>query len=218
VTSINGPEDQQIEHKDLFGIRFFAGAGVRYNQLTFAPDQNGVQTSGPFPYGTKASSTSPMLSGGIDLLFNKNTQKILLRMEVAFSQNHYDIPSTEVNVLNAFATLDFKQFNASFIPQIVYNIYSKNTLKVFIDAGMDINLSSYNNYYYLVNYNNASTIKTYNYPEFGKEWISIPLKFGFVFYKSLEFYGSYSPSSALNQSGLHTASVTSYQAGINYLF
>lgn len=104
------------------------------------------------------------------------------------------------------------------MPQVVYNFYSTDNLKLFIDLGFSANFSAYNNYDYVTTYSDNSTSVRNKFPEFEHFYFSLPLKAGVLLNKHFEIYGSYSlPSSTTNYSEF-SAGLSAYQAGINYMF
>ena len=211
VELINGEKPETTKQSGVSGIRYFAGAGARFGKL----ETGGGATF--FPEGTNASSTSAFLSGGVDILTNKYTQKFVFRAEINLSKDHYIIPPTPLNGIGTTGELNIKQTNAQLSPQIIYNIYSTNNLKVFIDGGVNLNFSSYSGSY-IMNFNNTSTIEKKNYPEFEKFYLAFNTKAGFVISNKIELYVSRGFSAPITQAQATPASVSNYQAGINYLF
>jgi hypothetical protein len=207
-----GPLSQNSISNKVAGLRVFAGAAARFNKL----ELGGGETF--FPEGTQTNVTSPVISAGVDFIVNKYTQKLVFRVEAELSNAHYTIPETETNGNNTKASIDFKQTNIALVPQIKYNIYSKEKLKIFLSGGMGLTFSSYNQYYYLINFNNVSSIKRYNYPDFLHYYSDFRVKAGFVIGNKVEIYAARSFSSSLTNVEVASAGVDFYQAGINYFF
>jgi len=212
VELINGENSQDTKQSSVSGVRYFAGAGARFNKL----ETGGGATF--FPNGTNVSITSPVLSGGIDIFKNKYTQKIIFRTEINLSTGHYTIPATVINGGGTTATLDFKQNTAQLAPQLIYNIYSTNNFKISIDAGVSLNFSSYSKNSYVMNFNNVSTIERENYADFEKFYFAFNTKVGFVIGNKIELYVSRAFSSPISQAVATPATISYYQAGLNYLF
>jgi hypothetical protein len=209
---INGGENENYKTEKLSKTQFFAGVGVKQSKITF----NGI--NGPFPAGNNQSSTSPTVSLGANFIINKNTEKVLIRIEAAFADNKFNFSNNTPGNLTSSTSLALKQFNATIIPQIIYNFYSTKQLKVFVDAGVALNISMYNNYNYIANYFDGTTTVQNQFPQFNKGFASFPLKAGVFINDKVEIYGGYSfPSSIVSSSGFG-ANITSYQAGINYMF
>lgn len=210
VTLINGNRNQQIKQKNNFGIRYAAGLGVRSAKLALSGPE------GAFPNGN-SQNVSPVITAGIDILLNKNTGKIIFRTEAAFASFHYSTME-QPSILTTTTSIDFRQYTTSLTPQVFYNFYSANKFKIFLNAGLAFNFSSYNRYYFVRNFSEVSTIKTEGFPSFSKFWNSAVVKAGFVVSNKVEVYAGYSFGSSITQY-IHFAAVSSfYQGGINYLF
>ncbi|MBS1522191.1 MAG: hypothetical protein JST50_14410 [Bacteroidetes bacterium] len=207
-----GKSSQNLRSNKVSGFMLFAGGAARFNKL----ELGGGETF--FPDGTKTNVTSPVISAGVDFFVNKYTQRLVFRVEAEVSNAHYTIPETETNGNNTKASIDFKQTNISLVPQIKYNVYSKDKLKIFISGGLGLNFSSYNQYYYLLNFNNVSTIKRYNYPDFLHYYNEARAKAGLVIGNKVEIYAVGGFSSSLTNTESAPAGVSYYQAGINYFF
>jgi len=212
VELINGQSSQNFEPDNVFGFRAFAGAAARFDKLT---------TGGGnvfFPDGTSANTVTPVISGGVDYFLNKHTQRLIFRTEVAFSMAHYVIPPTDINGGGTSASLDLKMFTAALTPQLIYNIYSTDNFKIYINGGFSLNYASYNKYYYVINFNNISTQKEAGYPPFLKYYSVLHAKMGFVINNKIEMYVSRGFSAPITSSAAYSADILFYQAGINYLF
>jgi len=209
---INGKSSDEFTTPNLFGLRFFAGARVSYTQSKFTGNTS-------FASSPASSNTSPAINAGIDFLINKNIQKFFLRAEVSFAINgQYKFVTTDVGNASGTATLKFKQYNTSIAPQVVYNLYNEDKLKIFIDAGIAINLANYGDYKTVTVYDSFPSLVQDKSPEFSKIYWSLPLKAGVAFNKRIEIYGGFTPSTAISELVYVKNSITTYQAGINYLF
>ena len=213
VKLINGGEGAGYAHEKLSGTRFFLGAGVKGNNLSFKTINNT-----PFPNGTNQSSTFPVVSGGVDLILNKNTQKVIFRLEASVTQNKYSFLYSTPTDLQRSASLDFKQFNVVLAPQVIYNFYSGANLKAYLGAGVGVNYSGYNSYAYTINYFDGTTSTAAGYPQFDKIWLSFPIRAGVQIGHNVEVYAIYWIPQPIVTAGDYSAHITSYQAGINFLF
>ncbi|MDB5143582.1 MAG: hypothetical protein JWQ66_2295 [Mucilaginibacter sp.] len=212
--AINGGTAQQITHSTL-GSRFYAGLGARSSKLSFSGD------NATFASSVSKASVSPVLSAGVDIFGNINTKKIFLRLNADFTSSHFKASNTEViEVINVHkaSTLDFKQYLFSFSPQVIYNFYSADKLKIFIGGGIALNIAAYNDYNYITTTNGGDKAITNKYPEFQKFYIAMPVKAGVFIGKHIELYGTYTLPSAITQNALFSVSISSVQAGINYTF
>lgn len=212
--SINGDGNHLIVHENVLGKRFFLGAGLRNTKLSFS----GATVA--FPDGTQESSFSPVLSTGVDFLMNKNTKTLFLRFELQLAANHFNFPKTVStgNNMDIYHSLDLKQYTLALMPQLVYNFYSTDNLKVFIDLGFAANFSAYNNYDYVTTYSDNSTSVRNKFPEFENVYFSLPLKAGVLLNKHFEVYGSYCPSSSTTNYNEFSGALSAYQLGFNYMF
>jgi len=208
-----GPSSQNFESGNVFGFRAFAGGGPRFNQIV-----TGGGNDIFFPKGTNANAVSPVISGGIDFFANKQTQRFIFRAEVELSNSHYVIPPTAINGGGTKANLDLKKFTAAFVPQVIYNFYSTENLRIFINGGLSFNFSSRNEYYYWLNFNNVSSQTQPNFPELTKYYNAARLKAGLIVKNIIEIYANHEFSAPVTPSGNYSASISFYQAGVNYLF
>ncbi|HTI60520.1 hypothetical protein [Mucilaginibacter sp.] len=212
VDLINGESSQSFTPPGVFGARVFAGAGARFNKL------NAGGGGAFFPNGTNQSVTSPVVSAGADFFLNKYTKKFVFRAEIEYSGSHFTIPSTVIDGGGTTASLDFKQYNVSVVPQVIYNVYSTDQFKVFLDGGIALNFSSYNKYAYQVNFNNVSTTSTPNYPALLHYWNMFRLGTGVVIGEKVQINASYGLSAPISSSHAYDVKISYYQFGVNYLF
>jgi len=216
VEAINGPQSSQFTSDKLVGTRWFAGIGVNYSNLRF--DGSGTV----FPGKSGAGSFFPKISAGFDLFRNKNIQRLILRTEYSFTVNQFQF-TDNYNVsttIPATTSLNFQQYNNSIIPQVIFNVYNKERLKLFINAGVAFNISLYNHYQTLTKEGGSfqSTTSQDNFPLFEKTWFSLLIKAGLQLNKKLEITVWYIPSSPITNYVYFSGNLTSYQAGVNYLF
>ena len=212
INDLNGGAVSKTETKGLSATRFFAGVGVSSNKITF------TTVGGPFPAGYSKTSTVPTISGGAEIILNKNTQKVILRAEIKLGSNEFKFASSTPTDLVSANNLDLKQFNASFAPQVIYNFYSGSKLKTFIGAGLSINLSFYNNYNYLKTYNDGQVVALNKYPNFNKAWFNMPLKAGVLISNRVEIFGTYYLSASIVSSNSYSANEKVIAGGVNILF
>jgi len=208
VQVINGEINTQFTPKSRLGTRWYAGFGVTDNNLSFV---------GVIQYANN-SSVFPKISGGFDLLPNKNTQQFFFRAELSFTENQHSF-SYGPDAIGYSSNLSrVIQQNIIISPQLVYNIYSTDRFKLFIDAGVSINLSFYNSYQFTETVDGLP-ITTKEFPVLPQKWLSFPLKAGASFNKKVEVYLGYTPTTSLiDNYQPFTGKVYEYQAGINYLF
>ena len=215
VQEINGSSSQQFTTNQLSGTRWFAGLGANYSNLRFV-EGSGLGFGGNSV--TNKTSVFPKITAGIDFFANKNTRALVARADFSFTANQYKFSSRN-NVSQSTSTLNFKQYNNSITPQIIYNMFNKEDLKVFVGAGASFNLSSYNNDQYVTKYDGSFPDYVPNsYPPPSRFWICFPVRAGIELNKKIEIHICYIPSSPISHSGLFSEDITSYQAGLNYFF
>ncbi len=207
---INGGGTKQFVSKSQFGSRLFAGLGVSNNNLQFT----GYYST---PNG---SSISPKLSAGIDLFANKNVQQLFLRAELDVTMDTHTFSDLSISGDDYGPnSLHFNQYTVALAPQVVFNIYNTDMLKVFISGGISFNFSTYPNSYFTQVFFDNSTVKSSTIITYHSVWESYPLKAGLFLNKKLEIYACYVLSAQLTDNFYSfDGSVKSYQAGINYLF
>jgi hypothetical protein len=205
AAAINGSDPSQLKSVSKIGTRFFAGAGVNYNGMSFTGDVE-------FPNNY---SVFPKISAGIDAFTNKNVQSLYLRIEAAFSgdrhTSHNGYQKSELKV---------DQYTASIIPQIYYNFYNGQKVKVFAGGGLSLNYSAYPTRYYItLGGIDVTPIKQNNFPDYYKFWESVVIKAGISINNHIEICAGYTPPTTITDNYLaFDGRVTSYQAGVNFLF
>ena len=207
-----GTKAQQSVHINS-SVRFFAGGGVRSSRLQFKGDN----TAAPFKEGSSDNAFSPVISGGMDFLLNKYTERLVVRLEVAAAMNRFKF-STQQGTGPTKYDLDFKQFNAAITPQILYNFYSTDNLKAFFDVGLAVNVFKYNNYNYVTTYSYGVVTTKNKYPQFQSLVISLPIKAGTQINKHIEIYGTYWIPASITRYIYYTTDLSAFQFGVNYLF
>lgn len=217
--ALNGGNTAQQTINTSAGVRFFAGAGARYSKLQFNSSSNGA---GPFSNGVHDNAFSPVITAGIDLLMNKHTEKLLFRLGLAAAMNSYHLSEESTGSASTTTnTLDVKVYHVAAIPQVMYNFYSTDKLKAFVDLGLAMNIYKYNNYNYTTTYH-FSTINTVvnqnKYPEFQGFEFAVPVKVGVQVNKRIEIYGTYWLPSSLTKYLYYSADQSAIQAGVNYIF
>ena len=218
ITSLinGGNEKEQFKTEPKTQVLFFAGIGGSYSTLKFTnlpalvnPD---INKNNLLPYATV----------GVDIYPNKITQKLLFKLQASFVPDQHELFSSIPDYNNDITTtsLKFKQYTIGILPQIVYNFYSRGNLKIYVGTGASVNLSMYDDYKYIVNRktNFTNTTNSTKYPQFDSLWLSFPINVGIVLNNRIDIGLYYFiPSSITNYAGI-TGDITSYRAGISYLF
>lgn len=223
VSEVNGDRlnTQTSQKKTLF--RFFIGAGANNTKTRLNDDISSISTSemvGPIREVTvypqkisRVSSTfSPKINLGIDIFQNKTVQQFVFRADLSFwyakPKFQYLVYDGSIND-NDLSTTYFSQYTATLTPQVLFNFYNKDDFKVYIDAGVGLNISSYSN----------SRLRAGDIHDLDSFWMNFPFQAGIVIAKKLDFsvtYTSYTDVSKIqNNYGFSSSSIS---VGIKYLF
>jgi len=205
VSKINGSSGQRLAGQSTFGTRWVAGLNV---------SDNVFKTEGVIE-APAGRSLLPQVFFGVDFMPNKNTQQLILRAGLVLSGGHYSVSNNDANPP---FSLSLTQYTVSVVPQFIFNCYNTDNVKIFIDGGLSFNLSHYGDYGVRYHYSNSSENAIKGYPPLAKAWVSIPLKAGVLLNKKIEIYAGYIPVSNLSTIPDLTSTLTTYQAGVNYLF
>lgn len=208
-----------VIYNQTSGVRFFIGTGINYNTLNFRELSSDASTlhikNTPLPY----------ISAGIDVLKNKSTQKVFLRVELFLEADHHDIQGVypTINPLVTRNTSEnYWQYSALLSPQIVWNIYNKESFKVFADLGFNVIYSGYNNYAYTETYGTAQSPSVkQKFPEYqtiGTTFLSPAIKAGVTINKKMDLFIGYQTYSNISSNSAFSAQTNGYMIGIHYLF
>jgi len=205
AAAINGNEGSQPMAKSQFGTRFFAGAGISNTDMSF---------NGYIEYGD-SYGLFPRISAGIDLITNKQTQRLFARLEIAATGDEHTFTNTYEK-----SQLKMKQYTASFVTSVYYNFYSGKNLKVFGGGGLAMNFSVYPERYYISPTGiDLIPMKQDKFPDYHTLWITPVFKAGVTLHDRIELYAGYVPLSTVTDNYESFAgNVSSYQAGVNFLF
>jgi hypothetical protein len=204
VDKINGYSGDMNNKNKAKNSRFFAGAGINYTQALFDESYGHL-----FYESFSNAKVYPKLNAGYDVFVNPNVQQTILRAEVSISyvNPRFKLPDGSVYTFN--------QYTMSLVPQILFNVYNKNTFKIYIDGGISFNLSAYSNN--KMTYVNSDYVEQSPY-QLEPYWVNFPLQTGIVINKRLEFALTYTGAAAYTKYfGLSVANRT-MSAGLKYLF
>ncbi|RCH53814.1 hypothetical protein DJ568_16385 [Mucilaginibacter hurinus] len=163
------------------GSRLFVGGGLNYINTAFYGENRFAESSPSKTY-------SPKVSAGYDFFINPIVQQFFFRTELSL---HYVKPNFSRPVSSqAYVSYTFDQYNLALTPQLIYNVYNKESFKFYIGAGAAINYSIYAN-----NKMTMHNTAPYNQPAYRFEnlWLSFPLQAGVTVNKRFDI--------SLNRSG-----------------
>ncbi|WP_316794541.1 hypothetical protein [Pedobacter frigoris] len=205
VTSVlNGLEPVKAKGNK---VRILAGAGIFYSKT----DYRGSHMLAREEAKTK-SSYSPFLNLGVDVFSNPAIGKLIGRAEISAYSSKNEISSSE-------RYHSFDQLTISAVPQLIYNVYNKSKIKVFIGGGMAFNYSIISNDVQ-IRYNSFSkeAVALEEPLEFEKFNLSFMGKAGIVLNKRIEIYGGYITRNVVSHYAAFNIGSKRIAGGVNYLF
>jgi hypothetical protein len=216
VDLLNGAtSDKSTKHS--YAAKLFVGVAVQESNLSY---------SGEFPLTNAKTSPSirPGVNFGFDFYTNYNIRKYKVRLEAAITTASFET-STTVNgtsLSDAVYTYNhkFDQYNFSFAPQFIANLYNGNQVKFNVGAGVGINYAVYANNKYTGTYSFYTTFQNRTYEfDFRGFYISLPIRAGLVLNNRFDVYGKFTiPISSMAPYLYYSVNITSFQAGVNYQF
>lgn len=175
------------------------------------------------PNSISATAISPKIGMGFDILTNPDVQKLIFRGEFTLS---YFKPSYVFSYSpNGVNTIDnnkysFSQYSISFIPQVIYNIYSTVKTKFFVGIGASANISAYQNneviYYNIASFSPYTLTPAKQKVNNSFLGVTLPLQAGFIVNKNIEINIIYTPP--VNVVSSSNLTFSSIGAGMHYLF
>jgi len=148
-----------------------------------------------------STSFSPKFNAGIDVFFNPDVQQLVLRLELGYTWSTGLIPVQQPgNYGVVTVNRQITQYSFSINPQLIFNIYNTDNLKVYIDAGASANFSSYD--------------QQQNTRPF---WVSVPVQTGIVFKRNWEVFVSYAFKAKYFNAGFDSTNQSTC-AGVKRLF
>lgn len=168
------------------------------------------------------TTIAPKINFGVDIFDNPNVQRFVFRGEVSFSYAgpRYKYPVT-VSGTNTNEEYSFDQYTASLTPQILINLYNKDDFKVYIDAGIAFNFSTYSNNKYTIQSSDASVVnantiqKPYKLEPY---YSNFPLQAGVTLNRKIEIYFTRIGYAAYTKYTSFYASNQTMSLGVKFLF
>jgi hypothetical protein len=191
VDEINGVDKASNNAKTKKSSnRFFIGAGVNYTQTLY----HNIN----FATVPTSSTISPKIDLGYDVFVNPNVQKFILRADFSLSyiSPRLILPASANSHTNDI--YKFNQYTASIVPQVLFNFYNKDNLKVYIDAGVSFNLSGYSKTK-IIDPNTGTQDPTQQPYDLEPYWANFPLQVGVMLNKKMEFSFTYTGIASYTQ-------------------
>lgn len=220
VSKINGKSEAEttfdVEQKNK--SRFYAGVAVNRTMVQFGGENNLTDAD------HNPASYMPRLVFGLDAFINRNTQRLLLRMEGALaSSNHHIEKSFKSSSGSNELSYEIAQQTASLNPQVIYNLYNRDNFKFYVGGGLSVNYSNYSTNSYNYEYISQGTGTRYG-PEEVKSytlesvWTSYIVRSGVVLNKKYEISAIYQGPAALTKYFAFAVEHQTWSLGVNYLF
>lgn len=187
IQKING--GSEIVKKVTGGHEFFVGVGGIVSGNQFTGDNQFVKA------GT-VNSFSPKISLGFDIYQNKITRRLVLRGELSFAYNKPTFAGQDplYTGLAERQYYAFEQYNITITPQVLYNFYSTNALRLYASVGLGLNLSFYkNNRFFAEGSKPAYLSGQYRLEQY---WANFPLQIGALINNRFEIAAGYTGHAA----------------------
>ena len=172
----------------------------------------------------------PKIDVGLDLFNNPNTQRIIFRGEASFSFINPSFtypnptnPNQDVVEKYQIDHYSINQYTISIAPQIIFNVYNKENVKVFFGLGASINYSFYSDNNKFIHQDNSTNIPTTEVVSdpftFQSVWGTLPFRAGVTINKKIELSFSFAKAVYFGSSNSYfDASNQSVSLGVKYLF
>jgi hypothetical protein len=215
VSRINNITQQEFKAKyDDKGNNYFYG-GVGLAIATTTPSAGGTyKEAGGKPY----TSILPAVKFGINVFASPNSERLSFRFE--FSAALIKYTSTYDNKFSPYVNITYGYTNlaVAISPQIIYNFYNGDNIKIFAGGGIEISKYTYFSREYKNN-KDGSQVPTSANP-FNQNSFSLPvmLKAGTSINKKIELYADYLLAGPVSDDYVFRLNTSSLQVGINYRF
>ena len=196
------------------GTRFFIGAGLNSSKANYVGSRIFKA-----PGLTEKGSYAPMVTAGIDLFANPNIGRIIYRAEFSFTTS-----KSEITKLNSDPTIEYKThaFDANVLmitPQVIWNAYNSNPLKVFVGAGLAVNLAGYKNNIMSTKPKSSSEVRIEkDLVYLNRFYLAPQANAGVVIKKKVEIFGNYMFKSSITTYTENSLQIARYNIGLKYLF
>lgn len=202
-------------HYSGSSVNFFAGAGLTI--LSTTPDPGQAYYAGG---GRSYTSLGPAVSLGLNLFANPATKRLQFRIELSGALNSYkSLYTLKVSPYKPTEmSYDVQALSAS--PQVIYNFYNTDNLKLFLGFGIVFSHYNYSNAYFGTQNHDGSEggIADNNPFVFNTSDNSFIGKLGAQFGSHFLIYGAIQSKVSATLPDYYALTATYSQVGINYLF
>lgn len=196
------------------GSRFFVGAGLNSSKANYHGGQIFIQ-----PGLSAKESFAPMVTAGIDLYANPNIGKLLFRAEVSFTTSKSEITKLNSDPTIEYKTHAFDSYSVILTPQVIWNAYNSDPIKVFIGGGLAVNLAGYSNNIITSKLKSSSELRIEkDKVDLNGLFLAPQASAGVVINKKVEIFGNYMLKSNLTTYIEYSIQMTRYNVGLKYLF
>ncbi len=206
VSKINDSAKQATHHTKS-SISFYAGIGSGISSIKPPDNYNFYSANDSYVY-----SYLPRVSFGINAYANPEVGRLVFKGEIALSANAYKTYFNQYFYSNNKSYISLNQYTVSLDPQVLYNIYNSERFKFYLEAGVSLNFSKYNNNNL---YSAGGTDPEPNFIELTNSWFTVPLSAGVTLNNKIGIYVSYIIPSVFSGNGF---TYSSTQFGLTYTF
>jgi len=215
VSKINNITKQEFNAKyDDGGNNYFYG-GLGLAIATTTPSPGGTyQQAGGKPY----TSILPAVKFGINVFASPNSERLSFRFELSAALIKYTSTYDNAYTPHVNITYGYTNLAIAFSPQIIYNFYNGENLKVFAGGGIEISKYTYFSREYKNN-KDGSQVPTSANP-FNQNNFSLPIvvKAGISISKKIDIYADYLLAGPVSDDYVFRLNTSSVQVGVNYRF
>ena len=166
-------------------------------------------------------SLSPKINFGIDVFGNPNVQQVIFRVELSLGYITPRLPyPVTINTVTTNEIYSINQLTTAFTPQVMFNFYNKDDIKVYLDGGIGFNYSVYpKNKITLAdaNANNGTTVTPQPFA-LSALWINFPIQTGVMLNRKVEISFTFAPYAYFTNSATAYAGNSPMSLGAKWLF
>jgi len=200
------------QDKEPKSVAFFAAAGV--NIETSA-------TGNTSPYhnagGKNYTSYLPVISGGLNIATDPDYQKVFIRLEVSAAFSKYNSEYNNMTEPYVPVRASFSATDISLNPQVIYNFYNAENLKIYLGAGVSVATSVYSKVHYGPQ-NPKDYFPVHNDYDFVSFDTRALLKAGVQINKKVELFFNYLTNAERTNRGYFQLNKSNDHIGVVYLF